>query len=439
LILNGIILINSKMKKLVTTIFILFLIFSNLSTKLYSGITEELIKLDNLYEKGSITKKEYDKAKSIILNMDQDKKEKVKKVKKQPQKTKEYKSRLAKLDSLYKEGVITKQEYNKAKAIILEMEENSQKIINKAKTLKQENDTRLLKTVEIKKYKDNVGEETMELMEMTIGDFRVYSHRPGGIKVRRISDGQQLLVISDNLKVTYYGDSKDIVDIEHNTEDKNNPMLNLKIKKVPVLRWKGKYVPKHRATFYQVMAIGNKPFQYYIKLTKKGNPVVGLNISKFDRKIENAVAKAKTRLAAKYEISIDEINKIMKNRESKAVAQLESVIQKEEDKIMQASLDNLVDSAINEELAAELERTIGEAMANELISAIEAETGAAIDQAIQDELAAAIDQAVAEAVALGIDEATAAAAIQAMLEVYARGGTDAEAMAACQSIAGDAC
>ena len=93
------------------------------------------------------------------------------------------------------------------------MEENSQKIINKAKTLKQENDTRLLKTVEIKKYKDNVGEETMELMEMTIGDFRVYSHRPGGIKVRRISDGQQLLVISDNLKVTYYGDSKDIVDI----------------------------------------------------------------------------------------------------------------------------------------------------------------------------------------------------------------------------------
>ena len=36
------------------------------------------------------------------------------------------------------------------------MEENSKKIINKAKTL-QENDTRLLRTVEIKKYKDNVG------------------------------------------------------------------------------------------------------------------------------------------------------------------------------------------------------------------------------------------------------------------------------------------
>tara|TARA_B100000674_G_C37479879_1_gene750952 strand:- start:389 stop:508 length:120 start_codon:yes stop_codon:yes gene_type:complete len=34
---------------------------------------------------------------------------------------------------------------------------------------------------------------------------------------------------------------------------------------------------------------------------------------------------------------------------------------------------------------------------------------------------------------------TKAVAIQAMLEVYARGGTDSEAMAACQSIAGSAC
>ncbi len=377
------------MKRTIFFIFCFLIFLTNYNTNLYSDITDQLIKLSDLYEKGSINKEEYTKAKSIIL----------------------------------------------------QMEENSKQAIKKAKNLKQKKDTRLIKTIEIKKYKDNVGEKSMELMEMTIGDFRVYSHRPGGIKVRRISDGQQLLVISDNLKVAYYGDSKDkdIVDLIHNTEDKTKPTLTLKIKKIPVLRWEGKYVAKHRATFYQVMALGNKPFQYYIKLTKKGNPVVGLNMSKFDRKIERAVSKAKTRLAAKYEISIDQIDKIMKARESKAIQELESVIQKEEDKIMEASLDNLVDSAINEELAAELEKTIGEAMANEFISAIESETGAAIDQAIQDEIATAIDQAIEEAVALGIDKATAAAAIQAMLEVYARGGTDAEAMAACQSIAGDAC
>ena len=76
-------------------------------------------------------------------------------------------------------------------------------------------------------------------------------------------------------------------------------------------------------------------FSILYKTYKKGNPVVGLNISKIlIENVENAVAKAKTRLAVKYEISIDEINKIMKDRESKAVAQLESIIQKEEDKIM---------------------------------------------------------------------------------------------------------
>ena len=77
----------------------------------------------------------------------------------------------------------------------------------------------------------------------------------------------------------------------------------------------------------------------------------------------------------KYEISIDEINKIMKDRGQKQLLNLVNY-SKEEDKIMKASLDNLVDSAINEELAAELEKTIGEAMANELVSAIEEETGA---------------------------------------------------------------
>ena len=66
--------------------------------------------------------------------------------------------------------------------------------------------------------------------------------------------------LGQSKKVTYYGDSEDIIDIEHNTKDKNNPKLNLQIKKVPVLSWKGKYVSKHRATFYQVMAIETSLF-----------------------------------------------------------------------------------------------------------------------------------------------------------------------------------
>ena len=78
-------------------------------------------------------------------------------------------------------------------------------------------------------------------------------------------------------------------------------------------------------------------------------------------------------------------------------------------------------------------------MANAFISEIEKLTGSAIDDAIERELASAIDQAISEAVQLGISAEIAAAAIEAMIVVYALGGTDEEAMDACRSIAGDAC
>ena len=74
-----------------------------------------------------------------------------------------------------------------------------------------------------------------------------------------------------------------------------------------------------------------------------------------------------------------------------------------------------------------------------LISEIEAVTGQAIDDAVERELASAIDEAVAYAVQQGVSEAVAAAAIEAMIIVYALGGSDEDAMNACRSIAGDAC
>ena len=78
-------------------------------------------------------------------------------------------------------------------------------------------------------------------------------------------------------------------------------------------------------------------------------------------------------------------------------------------------------------------------MAAEFINTIESASGEAIDQAIEDEIASAIDAAIAEAVAAGVDQATFEAALQAVLEVYARGGSDAEAMAACQATGYDGC
>ena len=78
-------------------------------------------------------------------------------------------------------------------------------------------------------------------------------------------------------------------------------------------------------------------------------------------------------------------------------------------------------------------------MANAFISEIEQVTGQAIDDAVEKELASAIDEAVAYAVQQGVSEAVASAAIEAMIIVYALGGSDEDAMNACREIAGDAC
>ena len=54
------------------------------------------------------------------------------------------------------------------------------------------------------KTKASIAEnKNFEKMEMVIGDYRIYTHRPGGIKIKRISDKKQLAVIGDNLKVKY--------------------------------------------------------------------------------------------------------------------------------------------------------------------------------------------------------------------------------------------
>ena len=63
----------------------------------------------------------------------------------------------------------------------------------------------------------------------------------------------------------------------------------------------------------------------------------------------------------------------------------------------------------------------------------------AIDAAIEREIANEVDAAISRAVEMGVSEAAAAAAIEAMIWVYAMGGTDAQALEACRYYAGDAC
>ena len=43
-------------------------------------------------------------------------------------------------------------------------------------------------SIEVNQLSNN--KENYEKMEMLIGDYRIYTHRPGGIKIRKISDNK---------------------------------------------------------------------------------------------------------------------------------------------------------------------------------------------------------------------------------------------------------
>ena len=60
------------------------------------------------------------------------------------------------------------------------------------------------------------------------------------------------------------------------THDKLNDQI--------ILRWVGRYVPEHKATFYQVLALNYIPFHYYVKIPSKN--AVAVNMKLFNRKIE---------------------------------------------------------------------------------------------------------------------------------------------------------
>ena len=38
------------------------------------------------------------------------------------------------------------------------------------------------------------SKKSYDKMEILFGDYRIYTHRPGGVKIRRISDNKQLVV-----------------------------------------------------------------------------------------------------------------------------------------------------------------------------------------------------------------------------------------------------
>ena len=313
---------------------------------------------------------------------------------------------ILKLKKLLDKGLITEQEFKNLS--LKDKKKNSNIKVNLRKDPKAHENDKFIK------------------YEFYIDNFRVYTLNPGIIRIDNMLTGETDVTLSSNFKakISKYGKKffQFIIDKEN-----ENAQLNYKGKKL--ITWKGKYVKQHRATFYQMQIYGYIPFHFYIKI--QGKKIISLNMDKFNRKIEKAVNKVKEEMALKYNLSISDIDRIMETEDS--------VIDKEVDKVIKELTEKYAGQEITEAIRQEIERTVGEEIANAFITAVEDASGEAIDEAIEAEIANYINEAINYAVQQGVSEAAASAALEAMLWVYALGGTDEEAMEACRYYAGDAC
>ena len=341
---------------------------------------------------------------------------------------------LTKLSKLYKEGLLTEDEFKKAKSILLEIEEiSNEQIILKSKPKTEEQ--KKIKKITKKKTKESITQSNIKIeriyttegskyttknfekMKITYGDFQIYTHRPGAIKVKKISNNKQLAVIGDKLKYKFYNNGQDYIQIDHDT---NNKKLELIINGKKVLLWKGQYVQEAEADFYQILALGRKPFHYYIKL-KNASLAIALNMEHFTRKIELAVERVKIKLSKQYNLSVDQINQIIEENDMMAA-----------DKFIKSE-DYVEDIKLLEKkqkLYNALEASIGSDKFNSIKSGTEDVVGQTLDDAITQEIKVAVDASIRDAIASGLESAALEAAINALVDALLSGASWADAIKA---------
>ena len=316
--------------------------------------------------------------------------------------------KINKLKDLLKAGLIDETEFKQAIKLIEETNKSEIGDIN------------------VRQITGSVGNEKFEKYEFYIDNYRVHTLSPGYIRIDNLITGETDVKLGGKFKVKISKEGKNFFEYVFDEENLSSKLL---YKGRLLINWSGKYVQRYSATFYQMQVLGYIPFHFYITIPGK-NPI-SLNMKLFNEKIEKAVAKVKEELAIRYNLTVSDIDRIMKKKDN--------AISREKEKIIKELTEKYAGEEITEAIREEIEKTIGEEMANAFITEIERVTGSQIDAAIEQEVANAINEAIAEAVELGVSEATAAAAIAAMIYVYAMGGSDQDAMDACRSIAGDAC
>ena len=428
----------------------------NANEKEIEKINKQLESIKSLFEANAMDKDEYDKIKQRLIN----KKENLKKPKKSKssedsKKSATLKKQIEVLEKLLKDGVLSQEEFEKSKEF-LETKESKGENIDLEK-IKEESSTAF--DYELI-YPKDPGRKNWEKTVLIFKNYKIYPYRPGGIKVVRKSDDKLLYRITDNFKEKYYNEGKknittestfykppqpSIADLEKEFKksikdlaeqlkdpfgfkkkkpvwDKEAHKLKLFIDGIKVLTFEGRYVKKHKAYFYQVLTPRHEAFHYYIKL--KGKSAIALNMEIFNVKIDKAIRKAKKKLAEEYDVTEEEIQKIIDKK-----------IGEEIDR----SIDREMENAINESVSEAIEQSIGEAMSQGIFDAIEQATGEAIDQALENELANHIDQEIERAIQDGLEEAAVAAGFQAYYDTLLAGGSVEEALKNASDACGAGC
>ena len=335
---------------------------------------------------------------------------------------------LLKLTEMYQQGLLTKEEFTKAKSILLEIEDiekeekksntkitkkKDKKPIQKNKVTKKKN-----KKIKIQRIFTSEGSKftnkNFEKMKLLVGDYNIYTHRPGAVKIKQISSNKQLAVIGDKFKVKYYNGGQDILNIEVN---KDSEELSLKINNSRVLLWKGKYIQQADATFYQILAMGRLPFHFYIKFDKADN-AVAINMEDFNRSIELAVEEAKKELSLKYNITLAEIESVIEENDMMA-AYGEKI---------PVNLDIEPNVRKKNELYAKLKDSLGDENFTKLNSKVDSEMKNTIDDAINAEVKVAIDESIREAINSGLSAAALDAAVNAAVKALMSGKSWADAL-----------
>ena len=369
--------------KIFKILFLIILLIKPLS----ANITEDLLKLSDMYNKGILTSEEFTKAKSILLQIEE-----------------------IESSEKSKSNELSKDQKKKPKIV--------KKEVNKKK--------KLTDSIKIERIFTTAGSKftnkSFEKMKLTVGDFIIYTHRPGAVKIKQISNNKQYAVIGDNLEVKFYNKGQDFLDIN---VDKENKELILKINNSKILVWKGQHVQKAEATFYQILALGRLPFHFYIKLDVANN-AAALNMEKFNRSIELAVNEKKKKLSSQYNITIAQIDEIIE--ENDMMAAYGEII----------PTNNTYDVADQNKLIlySDLKNTIGNENFNILNKDVDTNLNKSINKAIDTQVKVAIDDSIRDAINSGIESAALEAGIAALIDALMSGASWADALAAGQNACG---